>query len=119
MRSPVLTIAEGMKAKKQSKKKIGVGSVVKSNVVDIEYNTREGRIRRMSTEVVGCVHVVVGKKILLVKFEYGQKKDISSSSLVFLISKEEVDMDDPLYNYPEKEQGELLIIDGDTEVGEP
>ena len=40
-----------------------------------------------------------------------------SSSLVFLSLKEEVKMDDPLSNSPEKEQGELLIIDGNPEFG--
>ena len=68
---------------------------------------------------MGCVHAVVGKKRLLVQFKYGQKKDMSSSSLVFLSSKEEVGMDDPLSNSTEKEEGELLISDGNTEVGEP
>ena len=43
---------------------------------------------------------------------------MSSCSLVFLCPKEEVDMDDPLYNSPEKEQGGFLIIDENPEVGE-
>ena len=38
---------------------------------------------------------------------------------MFLCSKEEFEMDEPLSNSPQKEQGELLIIDGNTEVGEP
>ena len=38
---------------------------------------------------------------------------------MFLSLKEEVDMYKPLSNSPEKEQGELLTIDGDPEVGEP
>ena len=37
---------------------------------------------------------------------------------MFLCSKEEVDMDEPLSNLPKKLQGELLIIDGDPEVEE-
>ena len=52
--------------------------------------------------MVGCVQSVVGKKNFLVQFEDGQKKEISYSSLVFLSSKEEFDMDEPLYNSPEK-----------------
>ena len=51
---------------------------------------------------MGCVQAVVWKKKLLVQFEDGQKEVISSSSLVFLSSKEEVDMDEPLSHYPEK-----------------
>ena len=58
-----------------------------------------------------------GKYKFLVKFEYGQKKEMSFFSLLFLCLKEEVDMDEPLSNSPEKEQGELLIIDGNPEVG--
>ena len=49
-----------------------------------------------------CVQAVVGKKILLVQFGDGQKKYMISSSLVFLRSKEEVEMDEPLSNSPEK-----------------
>ena len=54
--------------KKHTKKKIGVGSVVKSKVGESDNITREGRSRRISKEVVGCVHIVVGKKKLLVQF---------------------------------------------------
>ena len=42
---------------------------------------------------------------------------MSYSSLVFLSLKEEVGVDEPLTNYPGKEQCELLIIDGNTGVG--
>ena len=42
---------------------------------------------------------------------------MSSCLLVFLSSKDEVDMDDPLSNSLEKEQGELLTIDGNPGVG--
>ena len=38
--SPVVTIKEGMDMKKQTKKKIGVGSVVKSKVGELEKITR-------------------------------------------------------------------------------
>ena len=60
---------------------------------------------------------VLGKKKLLVQFEDGHKKQISSSSLVFLSLKEEVHMDEPISHHPEKEEGELLTINGDTKVG--
>ena len=52
--------------------------------------------------VVGCVQSVVGKKKFLIQFEDGQKKEISSSSLVFVSSKEEVEMDEPISHLPEK-----------------
>ena len=85
MSSPVVIIAEGVKEKKRIKKKIGLGSVVKEHVGEMEDNTREGRSRRMRKEVVGCVQDVVGKKKLLVQFEDGKRKNISSSSLYFFI----------------------------------
>ena len=80
-----------------------MGYVVKAKVGDMEENTKGERSRRMRKEVVGCVQDVVGKKRLLVLFEYRQKKDTSYCSLVFLCLKEEADMDESLYNYPKKE----------------
>ena len=59
----------------------------------------------MSKEVVGCVNAMLGKNKLLVKFKDGKKKDMSSSLLQFLFPKEEVDMDDPKSNLPNKEKG--------------
>ena len=53
--------------KKQTKTKIRVGSVVKAKVGELENITREGRSSRISKELVGCVHIVVGKKKLPVK----------------------------------------------------
>ena len=50
--------------------------------------------------MVECVQSVVGKKKLLVQFEDGQKKEISSSSLVFLSSKEEVEMYEAISHSP-------------------
>ena len=86
--------------KKRIKAKIGVGSVVKANFGDLEKIKREGRISRMRKEVVGCVQYVVGGKYFLFQFKYVQKKNIGYSSLLFLSSKEEVEMDEPLLNYP-------------------
>ena len=54
--------------KKDNKKKIRVGSVVKANVGELENITREKRNRRMREEVVGYVHSVVGKKKLIAIF---------------------------------------------------
>ena len=82
--------------------KIGVGSVVKVRVGELENITREGRSRRMRKDVVGCVQSGVGFKKFPVQFEDGQKKEISSSSLVFLSSKEEFDMDEALSHSPKK-----------------
>ena len=66
-----------------------------------------------------CVHSLVGKKKFLLKFEDGQNKVIGYSLLMFLSSKKEVDMDEPISHLPEKQQGKLLTIIEDLEVGEP
>ena len=52
MSLPVVNDKEGMKMTKQTKTKIGVGSVVKYKVGEFEKTTREGIRRRMSKEVV-------------------------------------------------------------------
>ena len=117
MSSTVVTIIKGMKGKKRIKTKIGVGSVVKANVAEMEANKREGRIGRMRKEVMGCSQDVVSKNILLFQFRDGQKKFMSYISLVFLSLKEEVEMDEPLSNFPQNKQGELLIIERNNEVG--
>ena len=52
--------------------------------------------------MVGCIHSVLGKKKFLIQFEYGQKKEISSSLLVFLSLKEEIDMDEAILHVTEK-----------------
>ena len=104
---------------KQTKTKIGLRSVVKAKVGELGNFTREGRSRRMRKNVMGCVQSVVGRKNFLFVFEDGQKKEISSSSFVYLSSKEELEMEEPISHLPEKEQGGLLTINGDPEVGEP
>ena len=69
--------------------------------------------------VVGCVHRVVGKNEFLVLFKDGQKKEIGSCFLVYLIEKEEVEMDESITLSPEIEEGVPLTINGDTTDGEP
>ena len=94
-----------------------MGSVVKAKVGELEKITREGRSRRISKEGVGCVQSGWGKTKLLVQCEDGQKKEISSSSLVFLSLKEDIEMDEAISHSPKKEQGELLTIVVDPEFG--
>ena len=55
----VVNAKEGMKMTKQTKTKIGVGSVVKAKVGELEKITREGSSRRTGKELVGCFHIVV------------------------------------------------------------
>ena len=105
--------------KEKTKTKIGVGSIVKTKVGELENITREGIIRRMRKHVVGFVQSLLGNKKFLVLFKDGQKKEISASLFVVLSSKEGIDMDEAILYSPKKEQGELLNIVGDPEVGEP
>ena len=93
-----------MKENNRIKTKIGVGSVVKTEVVKMEDNTREGIIRRIRKEVVGCVQAVLGKNKFLVIFEYGQNREMSYISLSYPCPKQEVclDMDDPKLDLPKK-----------------
>ena len=86
----------------QTKTKIRVGYVVKAKVGELENITREGIIRRMRKEVVGCVQSVVGKNKFPVLFKYGQKKKIGSCLLVYLSEKEEVEMEEPMSHLPKE-----------------
>ena len=68
--------------------------------------------------MVVCVQSVVGKKNSIFQFEDGQKKEISSSLLVFLGLKGGVEMYELISRLPKKEEeGEFLTINGDPEVG--
>ena len=118
MSSPVVTLKEWMKMTKQTKTKIGVGSVVKAKVGELENITREGRSRRMRKEVVGCVQHVVGGNKFLVLFEDGQKKEIGSFSLVYLSEKEEIEMEELITLFPDIEEGVPLTINGDPPNGD-
>ena len=117
MISPIVTLKEWMKMTKQTKTKIGVGSVVKAKVRELEKITREGRRRRMRKEVVGCVQRVVGKNKFLVLFEDRQNKEIGSCLLVYLSEKEEVEMEESITLFPEIEEGVPLTINGDPPGG--
>ena len=67
---------------------IGVGSVVKAKVIEMEENTTYKISRGVSKEAVRCVQALLGKKKLLGQFEYGQKREISSIFILCLCSKE-------------------------------
>ena len=68
---------------------------------------------------MGCVQLVFGKNKFLVLFEYGQKKEIGSCSLVYLSEKEEIEMEESITLFPEIEEGVPLTINGDPTDGEP
>ena len=68
MISPVVNVKEVVEMTKKTKTKIGVGSVVKAKVGELEKITREVRSMRMRKEVVGCVQSVVGKNNSLFLF---------------------------------------------------
>ena len=56
-----------MKEKKRIKTNIKVGSAVKEKVGDMEYEAREGRIRRTRKEAVGYVQDVVSNYKFAIK----------------------------------------------------
>ena len=116
MSSPVLTITEGKNINNHTKTKIRVGSVVKAKVGELEKITREGISRRTGKYMVECVHSVVEKNKFIVQLEDRHKKEKSFSSFVFLILREDFDMDEAISHSNEKEQGKLLTIVGDPEV---
>ena len=62
-----------------------------------------------------CVQDAVDKNKFLVKFEYGNNRDISASSLPYLCDKEEVgqEVDDIIYDLPKIVKGKLWTINGD------
>ena len=79
-----------------------MGYVVKAKVGELENITRGVRSRMIRKEVVRCVQSVVGKKKFFVQLEDGHRKEISSPLLIFLSSKEEVEMDEVISHSPEK-----------------
>ena len=72
-------------------------------------------------EVLGRAHAMAGNTKFLVQFENEQKKERIFCQLVYLYSKEEIclDMDKPISNLPDKEQGDLLTIGGDSDYEDP
>ena len=62
--------------------------------------------------MVICVQSLVRKKKLLVLFEDVQKKEMGSSSRVYLSEKEEVEMKESITLSPKKEEGVPLTIMG-------
>ena len=104
MSLPVIKIEKEMKEKKLSKTKIDVGSLVKVKDGETEKNKREGKTRRIWTEVAGCFQDVTGNKNLLVQFEDGQKREMSYCSLSYVCSKYEVgqEVDEPISDLPQK-----------------
>ena len=62
---------------KQNNTKIRVCFIFTEKVIDIEENTREGRIRRKTKEVVGCVQAMVGIKTFPFKIEDRKKREMS------------------------------------------
>ena len=79
-----------MKEKARINMNIRVGSVVNSEVGDMEKKAREGRIRSTRKDVVGCVQDVIGKKKILVQFKGAHEIYISTSLMLHLFKKEEV-----------------------------
>ena len=78
MRLSVVVTIKDAKEKKHININIGVGSMMKSEVIYMRYNKREGRITGMSKYMAVCVQDVSGKKNFLVIFEYGKKREVGA-----------------------------------------
>ena len=61
--------------------KILVGTVVKANVDDLEYEVKEGFYRWPRKELTGVLQGVYGKRILLVRFWDNCENDMKNNSL--------------------------------------
>ena len=74
----------------------------------------------MKKEVVVCFQALVYNKKFMVTFEDGQKREMSSFSLLYLCQKEEfcLDMEEPISDLTPKEQDKLLTVDEDSSFEE-
>ena len=110
MSLPIIKTMKETKDKKRIKTKIWVGYVV--NTREMKQKKREGINRFTRKEVVGYIQAVLVNKKFVVKFEDGQKREMSDSSLSYVCDKEQVgkEVDGTLYDLPIKVQGGLLTI---------
>ena len=51
-----------------------MGSVAKTKVGELEYNSRDGRIKRNIKDVVRCVWALMGKKNTYLNLNMGKRK---------------------------------------------
>ena len=56
-----------------------VGTVVKAKIGELEEEVRVGSARRMRKELTGVVQGVSGRRRLLVRFQNGCEKNLSSN----------------------------------------
>ena len=82
--------------------KIGVRSFVKAKVAELENITRWVRSKGISKEMVRCVQPLEGNNKFPFQFKDRKKKQISYTLLVFLNSKEEVEVDEEISYSPKK-----------------
>ena len=62
-----------------------LGTVIKSNIGELEEEVRAGSLRRMRKELNGVVQGVSGKRRLFVRFQYGCKNNLYSNQLTVVI----------------------------------
>ena len=65
--------------------KIVVGAVFKSKLGELEEEVREGFLRLLRKDLTGVFQGVSGKKRLLMRLQYGCKKDLTSNQLAVVI----------------------------------
>ena len=81
--------------------KIVVGTVVIAKIGELEEEVRVGSSRRMSKYLNGVVHFFSGRRIFLVRFQNGCKKNLSSGQFTVVIVEK----------IPEEKEPEVSKID--------
>ena len=72
--------------------KIMVGMVVNAKVGELEEEIREEFLRRLRKDITGVVQVFWGKRMYLVRFQYGLDKEMSSNQLTIVFLKNHAPM---------------------------
>ena len=113
----VITTMKEINQKKRIQMKIGLRYTVKEKVRGIEDNTGEGRgSTRTRKAVLVCVQAVVQNNKSLFQFGYGQNRYMCDSFLSYICQKQEVvqEVDETIYEIPQRGKGLMLTIDGDN-----
>ena len=72
-----------------------VGTVVKSNICELEEDVRAGSSRRMRKELTGVVRGVSGRREFLVRFKDGRKNYLFLNQLTVVIVEKILEEKEP------------------------
>ena len=87
--------------------KIGVGTVVKSKIGELEEEVRAGSSRRTRTELNGVVQGILGRRRLLARFKNGCKNNMYLNQFTVVIVEKILEEKEPevseIYEIPEEQ----------------